>query len=90
MKELHIECGACHGTGLYSGFMERAGEAVVCVQCGGTGRQTIRYNEYTGRKKKRGIKQIRAGSGLIVDQPSRNSWFTYEEFEAKIKPPRTH
>ena len=35
MKEIQIECPACHGTGLYQGMCEQDGCAVVCTECGG-------------------------------------------------------
>jgi len=30
-------CNACHGTGLYIGFAEHDGGAIVCSRCEGTG-----------------------------------------------------
>lgn len=84
MEKIHAECDSCHGTGLYVGFVEREGEAVVCVSCGGTGGQKLSFKPYTGRKGKRGIKKVRFGSGLIIDNPN-GGWFTYEEFQKKVR-----
>lgn len=84
----YAECPDCGGTGLYTGFMERKGEAVVCVSCGGTGRQTIRYKEFERRKRRNGVSKIRFGSGLILDNPGTDQWFSYREFEEKIKAPK--
>lgn len=82
---IRTECGDCGGTGLYCGFMEAKGEAVVCVRCGGTGCRTISYKNFGGRKPRRGIKKVRFGSGLILDNPGKDNWMTYEEFLTKVK-----
>lgn len=79
-----IQCQPCGGTGLYSGFMEGKGEAVVCAGCGGTGKQDFTYQPFTGRKKKNGINRIRGGSGSILDDPTKAKWVTYSEFERLI------
>lgn len=84
MKSIKIECQDCQGTGLYKGFMETDSEAVVCVRCSGTGAQELQYREFTGRKRRNGIRKIRIGSGTIIDQATENSWITYEEFERKV------
>lgn len=74
------ECETCGGTGLYQGFMESSDEAVVCVNCRGTGCAIVNLKPFIGRKKKRGIKKVRFGSGLAVDSPIGSAWFPYEEF----------
>lgn len=84
MIEVKYECPSCSGSGLYSGFMERTDEAVVCVSCGGKGYRVEKFRAFTGRRKRRGIKKIRFGSGMILDNPSKSTWFSYEEFEKKI------
>lgn len=60
MKKIKIdtECDSCSGTGLYSGFAEPKGKAVVCHGCSGTGCNTISYLPFTGRKRKRGIREV--------------------------------
>ena len=58
MKEIQIECPACHGTGLYQGMCEQDGCAVVCTKCDGKGYTTFQYNEFTGKKVKEGIKRV--------------------------------
>jgi hypothetical protein len=88
LHKVHIECPECRGTGLYVGFMEAKGDAVICVRCGGTGRQEIYIKPYTGRKERRGIKRVRAGSGLILDTPGDSDWITYAEFKRQIKEPK--
>jgi hypothetical protein len=53
-----IECPSCWGTGLYSGFAEPKGVAVVCHDCEGTGGQNFVYKEFTGRRKRRDIERV--------------------------------
>mgnify|MGYP006898470229 CR=1 FL=1 len=84
MKSIKIECPDCRGTGLYKGFMEGPGEAVVCVRCSGSGAQELKYNEFTGRKTKTGVTKVRSGSGTILDNPGKGSWISYEEFKRKV------
>lgn len=83
-KTVRAVCESCGGTGLYNGFMEAPGEAVVCVMCNGTGCETITYVPFERRKGRRGIKQVRFGSGLILDTPTKENWFTYKEFQKMI------
>ena len=83
-KSIIVECPSCSGTGLYTGFMESKGEAVVFVACGGTGAKELHYTEFTGRKRKNGISKIRAGSGTILDDSRKSTWISYAEFEQKI------
>ena len=84
MKSITIECPDCRGTGLYKGFMEAQGEAVICVRCSGSGAQELRYNEFTGRKDKTGVTRVRAGSGTILDDSRRSAWMSYDEFKKKV------
>lgn len=84
MKSITIECPACRGTGLYRGFMEADGEAVICVRCSGSGAQELQYEEFTGRKHKNGVKKIRSGSGTLLDNPGKSAWVSYEEFKKKV------
>lgn len=69
METVKVECSACGGTGLYSGFAESKGTAVVCVQCGGDGCEEITFTPFTHRKDKRGIHTIIGRS------------ITYQEFQ---------
>ena len=82
------ECPSCGGSGLYCGFMEGPGQAVVCVSCEGTGRVVDEFKPFTGRKKKHGVKTIRFGSGYVVDNTKKEVWFSYKEFEQQIKAPK--
>jgi len=50
-----VECSACNGTGVYSGFAEKPGVAVVCNNCDGTGKAFISYNSFKGKKRRKGV-----------------------------------
>lgn len=63
---IQCECNACHGTGLYSGFAEAKGTAVVCLGCAGTGAATVSWTSYSGRKKKAGIKSVSRSQGRSI------------------------
>jgi len=84
MPSIIVECRSCSGTGLYCGFVEAKGEAVVCVTCHGIGATKLSGKDFTGRKKKRGITKIRGGSGSIRDNAARATWFSYAEFERMV------
>lgn len=81
------ECYSCKGTGLYSGFAEAKGEAVVCLVCNGSGGIKQGYTEFNGRKRKRGIKVIHRSQGTFIGTgvgPVGES-MTYAEFEKAYK-----
>lgn len=74
----------CAGTGVYSGFAEPKGVAVVCFACDGTGREKISYTPFTARKVTRGIKTVRTSQGTFIATgvgPIGGS-VTYKEFLA--------
>lgn len=84
-KTIKQECPSCHGTGLYSGFCEGPGKAVVCHGCNGRGWNHYTYTEFTGRKHKRGIRIIQESRGSLIIGPmggGDNPEMTYKEFEA--------
>jgi len=54
-QTVKVECGSCGGTGLYCGFAEKKGTAVVCLSCGGSGCVEISFTPFVKRKGKRGI-----------------------------------
>jgi hypothetical protein len=83
LKTIEIECDACRGTGLYQGFAEPSGVAVVCVRCDGEGYVTLTYTPFTGRKYKAGIKTVQRSAGIFVVSgvgPVGGA-ITYEEFQ---------
>ncbi len=82
-----IQCSSCNGTGLYSGFAEHKGEAVICLGCRGEGWEYFTYTEYTGRKKKAGITKISESRGSVILTgigPVRGTSMTYDEFERAV------
>jgi hypothetical protein len=58
--EFDEKCKACHGTGLYKGFAERDGYAVVCHNCKGTGKFHFVhvYEEFERKEIRDGIHTI--------------------------------
>lgn len=81
------ECKSCNGTGLYSGFAEAKGEAVVCLNCNGQGWKKISVKCFSSRKKKKGIKTIRVSKGdfILTGVGGEGPSMTYEQFEKKYK-----
>jgi len=71
---MKIECRSCQATGLYRGFAEPEGYAVVCHTCRGQGFEDVQildknasFAEFTRRKRKRGINKVLTDGGM---------WFT--------------
>ena len=63
------QCKSCGGVGLYVGMAERDGAAVVCNACEGSGREqkNVEYEEFTGRKERKGITRVyRISSGIVL------------------------
>jgi hypothetical protein len=78
------ECSACHATGLYSGFAEAEGTAVVCFQCRGTGCEEIRFYPFERRKGRKGIKKVSRSRGgfILTGVGAVGDSITYAEFKA--------
>jgi len=86
---IDAECDACAGTGLYSGFAEPAGVAVVCLRCDGTGCAKVTYKPFSGRKARRGIKTVRLSRGTTLMSgvgPTGKAEISYAEFAAGAMP----
>ena len=66
MVEAEVECTDCGGTGVYRGFAEPNGIAVVCLVCKGTGCKTIRYTPFKTRKIRDGVKYVQKSAGSFV------------------------
>ena len=73
-KIVRIECKSCKGTGLYQGFCEKEGCAVICTNCKGQGVSTETYIEFTGRNKLKGIERVFKTSGMFYHAP-KNTFF---------------
>ena len=54
-------CESCGSTGLYSGMCEKSGQAVVCLDCDGTGCCVIEYKAFMGRQRRYDIKKVIVG-----------------------------
>jgi hypothetical protein len=72
MKIEHDEvCEDCKGTGLYVGFAEKDGAAVVCHTCKGTGcfHFVHTYEPFVRRIKRNGIKRVFASNpGICIGE----------------------
>lgn len=66
METVKAECSSCGGTGLYCGFAEKKGLAVVCRTCSGTGCKEISYTLFTGRKPKADIHTVSLSRGSFI------------------------
>lgn len=88
MEEVKAECRDCDGTGVYQGFAEGKDEAVVCLQCDGTGCDIIRYKPFEKRRRKRGIKTVRNSRGTFIATGvgGTGDTVTYKEFLAGKMP----
>lgn len=67
--KMDIECQSCDGTGVYVGMGEREGASVICRICEGTGKENFvfEYNDFKGRKKRKGIKRVYlSGMGYCI------------------------
>lgn len=70
--EFEQECKDCKGTGLYMGFAEMQGAAVVCYRCKGTGCKTnrIEYSPFRGRNQRTDVTHVYASNPGIGAAPS--------------------
>lgn len=57
---IEVNCLACRGTGLYAGYAEPDGVAVICDDCKGTGAVMLDYSLFTGRKKRGDVTTVRS------------------------------
>ncbi len=87
-ETVDAECTACGATGLYVGFAEPKGTAVVCVQCNGSGCKTIGYRPFVKRKGRRGVLTVRHSCGLFVATGvgATGEFITYETFQREGMP----
>lgn len=95
-----VECTSCGGTGLYKGFAEGDGAAVVCRTCDGTGKQHVHYEftSFTERKKQKGVKRVyktAAGYGIAAEDfttkdgvfiPFSQAGVSYKDWLNGVKP----
>lgn len=77
------QCGHCAGTGLYVGYGERNGAAVVCSRCDGTGRRemTHEYVEFSGQRYRDDVRRVyRCNPGIGIDATIVPGGAPYEEW----------
>lgn len=71
---VYMECGECRGTGLYIGFAEGDGTAVVCTRCKGTGKKMLDYRPFVKRNppphRVKRVFQTNIGYGTTPNDPS--------------------
>ena len=85
---IRVDCESCGATGLYRGFAEPEGTAVVCLTCNGEGFRDVTYKTFTGRKERRGIKTVRKSRGTFIalGVGAHGSSITYAEFKQGKRP----
>lgn len=89
-EKVEAQCGACGGTGIYCGFAEPKGVGVVCLKCGGTGKQIIEYIPFTERKTRADVKTVRLSQGtfLATGVGPYGGEISYADFLAGKMPPQ--
>jgi len=65
---VEAQCSSCRGTGLYSGFAEAKGTAVICTTCKGTGKQIIKYIPFTALQRRDDVQTVKVSAGFISYQ----------------------
>ncbi|QQG44568.1 MAG: hypothetical protein HYW86_01470 [Candidatus Roizmanbacteria bacterium] len=79
-----IQCKSCSGTGVYRGYQEPKGVAVVCHDCKGTGGVDFSYEPFTGLKRQDGVDIVRISGGAFGAGPQ-GTTVSYEDFlEGKL------
>jgi hypothetical protein len=85
------QCPSCHGTGVYVGYAEPEGEAVVCTRCTGKGWINLYYAEFNGRRRHPGVETVNYGPSYFVRpiipgnaKDTFDEQMTYSEFEANF------
>ena len=81
---IKIECDSCSATGLYCGFAEPKGTAVICYRCGGAGYKEVsnayNYTEFTKRKRKHGVQRVLCDGGLWMTRTGKEKTISVDEF----------
>lgn len=89
-EKVEAECSKCSGTGVYIGFTEPKGEGVVCLKCGGTGKETIKYIPFKERKIRDDVKIVRLSKGVSLTNHADDSIggaISYEDYLTGKMPP---
>jgi hypothetical protein len=64
--EVTVACGSCRSTGLYRGFAEPDGVAVICLDCKGSGGQVIKFKKFTGRQERSDVREVYSSRGSFI------------------------
>lgn len=87
------ECSACKGTGLYVGYAEGNGAAVVCQRCKGTGcdHVVVHYIPFSKRKRRDGVRRVyQANPGIGLNCHPDLGGMSYDDWMAgRDFPPRS-
>jgi hypothetical protein len=83
--EYDCECESCNATGLYVGFAEKCGSAVVCYNCGGTGKKHVKfsYNDFVKKRVRKNVKrvvQVNPGISIGARKTEKYGQLTLEDF----------
>lgn len=77
-----VDCKQCDGTGVYVGFAEKEGSAVVCYCCKGTG--AVEFTappSFNGRKRRDGVKTVSfKNQGVVLAPGIDRGEVSYEAF----------
>ena len=87
-----VECRSCGATGLYCGFAEPRGTAVICLQCNGSGARDADEVPargavpFTGRKRREGIHKVSHSRGSFIMNcgAAQGTAMSYEEFQRRF------
>jgi hypothetical protein len=88
--ETTCQCPSCRGTGLYQGFAEGPGVAVVCHRCKGTGEGSIRveWTPFRGRLRREGVERVvRVNVDGAMDDPRCGGMAYQDWLDGKPFPP---
>ena len=81
VEVLQVECRVCGASGLYAGFGEVEGAAVVCRTCRGTGAEEIAVTPFTERRPKESVTRVYAANPGIVIAPRLGGGISYDEWK---------
>lgn len=90
MPTIKEECPSCRGTGIYRGWCEAPGTAVVCIDCDGDGWRRYEYKKFTERRSVKGVKEVYLSRGKsVIDgvggMPETKMTYTYFKKNYKVK-----
>lgn len=86
--EVDVECSSCGGTGVYVGFAEKDGIAVVCSTCSGAGHYIKKNLLWSGVRRIRDkvTMVVYQNVGVVLEPGIDPHEITYEEFLAGKMP----